>query len=689
MSSSILDVTKELYLGRKRFKHQKVARFEPLLVATENGWKPIEDGKSLFPPHGNIFTFDKAVLDHPAGTILLFRVELSSKSQAAENHDQYHAVDIQEPVEIIDLSEIGNREAVRRALVENGLDLGAMQSPETVLILENDVCVRQRLTQDLDTGRWRPSQIEPLEHLDFLEFDRTSIEGADIDGRWFVLPGNDPERVVGRGNWSPDSDFLPKIVRKLKRTAPFQAGGEVHDLGRRAIERLGIALEQTGLLSSDPIEDAALHQRLADLLPLLESRMDAACELARVLLEHPVVAAQIERECELTQSRLATELRKELEPIVRKEVEQDISEITTERDRLRSELEVTHKDYALAQSEVEAMRAERECIRRALVGEVGSVIGTISDVVGVAKRYGLGGHLGHHHSPAPWAVLSEQPSKAITTAELATVFAAAERGTALPEHRITQFDALLRAGEVPILFGPDAERFLQIYSSYVTAGSLSRTSIDPATIGMDDLWREASTGAPTGFALAWKAALQEPGFAVLAVLDDLDTASLGQWLPRFASFLRSHQRPANLFVVATLTLAPAEGKGPDYELLKHGFPFEVEASVGAIAAAIMGEADGGAPEIFLRVIPPYLPAVRREELATLSVALMQSSISSTVAMRAARIFRSASATMSLEDAYVFAIEAAELVSTPCAPSAPTTPNAKSFAAIVARAGVTD
>lgn len=689
MSPQIIEVAEELYVGRSLFENHTIMRLEPLLIATENGWKPVEDGQHLFPPKGSVFTVDKAALDRPKGTMLLFRVELNPRPRSAEDHDLYRAIDVRDPIEAIDLSATGRSEATRYAVVERGLDLGPTLSLETIILIESATCVRLSLAKDPDTGRWRPAHLEPLEHLDVLAFDRTSIEGANFDGRRFVLPGRDPATVVSRVNWSPDADFLPKVVRKLKHTAPFQNGGDMHDLGRRAIERLGLALQQAGLLSSDPFEDAATRERLDSFLPTLEARLDAACELAKALLENPTVTAQIERECELTQSRLADELRKELEPKVRAELEIDIREITVERDRLSQELVDVHKDYAMIRSEVEAMSSERERLRTALTGEVGSFVGAISDVVGVAKRYGLGSYSGDHHSPAPWAVPSEQPSKAITTAELAIVLAGAERDTALPERRIIQFDALVRAGEIPILFGPGAERLLEIYSSYVTAGSLSRTSIDPATIGMDDLWREAVTGAPTGFAFAWKAALQDPGFTVLAVLDDLDTASLGHWLPRFASFLRSHQRPANLLVVATLTLAPVEGKGLDYELLTHGFPFEVEANVGAIAAAIMGEADGGAPKVFMRVIPPYLPVVRKEDLATLSVALMQSSMSPTVAIRAARIFRSASATMSSEDARAFAIEAAELVSTPCAPSAPITPNARSFAAIVARAGMTD
>jgi hypothetical protein len=249
---------------------------------------------------------------------------------------------------------------------------------------------------------------------------------------------------------------------------------------------------------------------------------------------------------------------------------------------------------------------------------------------------------------------------------------------------LIEFDALVRAGEIPILFGPDAERLLETYSACVTGRSLWRTAIDPASIGLDDLWRQAATGAPTGFALAWETALRGPQTGVLAVLDDLDTAALGRWLPRLASLLRSGERPPNLLAVATLAAIPTEGRGPPFMLLTQGFPFEVEASDGAVAAVVIGEATGAAPLPLSRLTTPFYSAVSEEQVAGLLSGLLQPGISPTAARRAARVFRAACATMSPEKAVEFAIEVAKLTSATVAPSDPSTSNARSFAALAAR-----
>ena len=106
--------------------------------------------------------------------------------------------------------------------------------------------------------------------------------------------------------------------------------------------------------------------------------------------------------------------------------------------------------------------------------------------------------------------------------------------------------------------GDSVERTLDCYSSVISSGAVVRMPLDPAVIGPDDLWRTAMRGDATHLARAWAAARNDPTIPQLVCLDDVDRASLSDWITRFRVLYRAH-RPQNLFVVASC----ASGKLPD------------------------------------------------------------------------------------------------------------------------------
>ena len=117
------------------------------------------------------------------------------------------------------------------------------------------------------------------------------------------------------------------------------------------------------------------------------------------------------------------------------------------------------------------------------------------------------------------------------------------------------FDALLRAGELVVLVDQQDRFLLEAYARSVSGGRLRKLVVDPSMIGLDDLWRQAGSGAPTSFAKAWTAACAHPDQTVLLAIESLNVAPLGFWLPVLSAELHGPARPRNLLVTGTLAFS--------------------------------------------------------------------------------------------------------------------------------------
>ena len=112
-------------------------------------------------------------------------------------------------------------------------------------------------------------------------------------------------------------------------------------------------------------------------------------------------------------------------------------------------------------------------------------------------------------------------------------------------------DAFARAGEPVLLAGAAAEPCLRAYARAVTGGEIRVHAVDPATIGLDDLWRSPASERPSALALGWNRARANEHETVLVCLRDVDAAPFRLWLSSFLSASGSDARPRNLLLVMT------------------------------------------------------------------------------------------------------------------------------------------
>jgi hypothetical protein len=105
---------------------------------------------------------------------------------------------------------------------------------------------------------------------------------------------------------------------------------------------------------------------------------------------------------------------------------------------------------------------------------------------------------------------------------------------------------LMLAGELPILFGADAEDFVRVAGAVMSPGRIGLMRADPTLISIEDVWARPGSGAPTVMAAATKASSK--GGSVLVGITDIESSGARFWFPALADLLRSPARPRGLMV---------------------------------------------------------------------------------------------------------------------------------------------
>ena len=641
------------HIGRCMFRNERFTRLEPLISNAGDGWVAVTNRRRAFPDVGSVFTVDRPAVGSPEGSLWLFRCEPNVR----DGEDRFVAVDVREPKEILDLG-FADAEAARRAVVEQGLNLVQAPTREACVVFGADKAVCLRLARSETDGLWRPADDAALETLEVHRFDPVPHRGARIGRRAFLLPDAEFSPPTGTVDWSPDLAFLPKVLRRVRRTIPLQPGGELAEISLRTVERLVSALRDGEMLAGDPQANEAMLARLRNATPVLSANLSAVTSLGETLLELPAVQAQLKKESAALHERTVADLRRELHPVVRAEIE-------AEEAAARSALHALEEQIASAEVRREEIRRdlaelslEREEQRTGLAGDVETLLATVARTADafrrttdVAARFGLGDAAAE--PAAPWSVPAVGAGEALETADLAAALAARERASGLRRGAHVELDAIARSGCIPVVFGEETERLVEAYAACVSGGVARRMALDPATLGLDDLWRQSVGGGPTVLARAWAFAVRDPERIELVVLDDLDAALECLWLPRLAARLASPHRPPNLLVLATL-MDSGPDRGPSLDVLRSAVPFLADAEAGAVAAAIASGSAAPTRLVFVAP-PPPAPAV----LQQLSVDLLQSpGVGPASGIRAAALLRAALPTMGSDAAFAFARDVA-------------------------------
>lgn len=353
-----------------------------------------------------------------------------------------------------------------------------------------------------------------------------------------------------------------------------------------------LAVEEIGqfLLESAPGKlalDGAVKRRREALIAKMEVEIRGEVEL-RLSSSHDELSTLANEVQKLTLSR--DELMASVSTIKdeKRHADQALQGARTVLDELRTnseELRGKIEHLLLNRSAIRDEIAEAERCRNALANQVESLKTTVTEFRATAQReFDATGEnddsplqllaarlekqlcaddhpaesLLPEATPPWWRPSSADDALPISTNDLVDRIVNEAGASGIQAEDLHILDLFARSGELVLVVGPYANAALHAYSRVVSGNCIRTHPVDPSTIGLDDLWRIPGSGRPTALAQAWHQAEVQSDKAVLLCLSNLDAAPFHFWLASLVSVLRSHNRPRNLIVVATLADIPQQ-----------------------------------------------------------------------------------------------------------------------------------
>jgi hypothetical protein len=566
---------KTIYIGHTLFVHPTINRIRPLAVAHPSGWQPIEDAEQRFPDAGTVFSIDPLVVGRDEGYVVLFTIAKNQKYERGHDHDQFITDEVCEPYEVIAAFDVLSFDERRETATVKGFARERQQLSRVILPLGGGKCAFPEFRFDAKKGRWLLSTEEDLSRIKIYEADDATIGGSISVWRgFFALPGRHPARNIGIVNWESDTEFFDRMMNFIRRTRDLRPGSELSQVSKAVIGRLRAAYVRAEVLNAIPGENAALRDRLPSFLTRTDGDCEAIDNIAQSLMDDPTVRSAIDSLVKERADVFRVEAEKEIRSELRAKVELEIGDLSDRKNELTASIDALKMTRERTEAEIQRL-AE---IRRFRLSDAESYFSTFLEKLrdssaGFAELietfrslgirtpldFGVDGEckIGN----PPWAWRKPDSDVEISIEEFPAALASASAKAGIPRDVVTKLDIVVRSGEVAILTGEASYPLLNVYASCLTAGALYRVALDPTMLGIDDLWIHPTRRKETAFALAWESAIMHPDRPHLVCLDDIDAASLSNWLPRLAAMFRE-SRPANLFVIATRTTVEPSDQRP-------------------------------------------------------------------------------------------------------------------------------
>jgi len=266
-----------LFIGSCVFEPRPFTRIEPLAIVEEGAWRVYEDWRDLLPIEGRVFSPRSP--GFRVGERFAFGVEENERPDT-NRADRYLLSRATKLQEILDYRRVPSEQA-RRLLVEQGIDRLAPGSTSVVAALEDGRCVVLDMIRHPVSGLFVAS-MTGLHGLASHVFDATVMESDQIEGRVFAIPGVTIGEQVGRLDWSPDSDFLDTLVKRLRRIA---ASPDPFPFTRAQTDSLITYLTRAALLPAVGDDLARMKARLATFVGDLKVNTRELDDLIAVLCD--------------------------------------------------------------------------------------------------------------------------------------------------------------------------------------------------------------------------------------------------------------------------------------------------------------------------------------------------------------------------------------------------------------------
>ncbi|QUD86056.1 hypothetical protein [Phenylobacterium montanum] len=568
------DITKLQFLGCVDYAQHNFARLKPLLYSeTGRRWDGVAD-RSWFPNEGLVFAVQAELRYSQNGSHWIFRLAPNARGDAIDK-DVFSAIQAKPAVELIIGMEPLDIEPLRQLVTETGLSpcpLG--KAGAAVPELNDRWVVINELARD-DDGRCRPATSVNLKHLKVLIGTPEELCGMATQSGHYVLPPLHPASGESR-NWLPPTQFLETLAADLRRWVPHGPQRPKAQAAAQALRELAPQMLGLSALRADDAKVAIA--RAAYLTEAAETITGAASTILELIGEQEPFKAEIERR----RVKINAELEAEALAAVEQKEGAARDRLRAEQASLRAEIDIAAGRLVTLKSEIASLESEAETLRsakadhvEALDAEVDAVLQRaaseparlLAEWLGVSGLVvgGVGG--GDTEPPittepdslAPVAG-SAAPARPVEAGDLGALLFAAGPATNPGQPRLLVLDAALRARELPVLIGPFAREFAEAWLSVVGGATPVTIMTDPTLLSVNDLTPTGQRGekAPLHDAFVRARSRSEP---VVVILDDLDPAAAGFWLPELARCQRNPQRygfPSNLLFMAVIEADPSQ-----------------------------------------------------------------------------------------------------------------------------------
>lgn len=539
----------ELYLGYSDYPFDRGTVITCAAKAIAGKWRRAEDFSADLPPFGKVFAVSLSwlQLDQPVAiTVALNRI-----TTLDENKAQFIVEQAKPLRQVVDFRKRG-MEAARAALLEKGVVRVAPYSNGLIVAISDTQCAVITLSEHPVSGRL----VAPSGAIKLFKLNPEVFSGDKFDDQFLEIPGVTVGEFQEEIHWQLDQDLLDTVLKRLKK---FDETGP----SKTERERIISILNRASALAQEQPEWGSLNEWLESYSARAQEHLSSAEEVALALSE----LAPVRDELELIRAHAAEELRYDLEPVVRAEIEKDLSELYDKWDTVEQEVEKEKTKLGETVNEYENISKTLTTFRQQLFTEVAELNGVLGDIrepdsensQGLVERLKTSlGSLGTLIHPVdqtlpPWARVDQsamdQPIGFKAFTERLTVDA---RRIGLNINDLSALDITLRSGALTILPQAAAEIVVPAYANAATGGEFVRQPLGPAILSLDDLWTEPVRGALTAFARSWNAALKNSERFYLVWLDGLQRTPMDVWLPSLVGVLASQHRPKNLLVAASL-----------------------------------------------------------------------------------------------------------------------------------------
>jgi hypothetical protein len=573
------------YIGQCVKRHDINMTVKVVAIWLEEGWSQLDNPQKLFPKSGEVEVRLVTTSAHHSPDWISFQLA------QRERRGKWKVSTYRHLMSFLDLQDVGNLEELRGRLTEQGLDEPS-RSGAWAIRYNEDRILTLTLIRSPD-GRYRMATGGTFS---VYAYEPQLLHSVPSNGGVIHLYKLRRGGCLQQLDWSPDEKYIKRIVRAMSGAHDPGADTVIDWLKRHADESTGqvgsssvdsLAAQQaarSGVLAKRLLADKELLGELTEALladPRLRNRLETEIQIiAEQERESIITALSAELDQEMIRLReqrlsvidseiksLAAAQREVLNQKLDQEVKSNLlavdiriaarqlemeSELETQRSFLQQELEMLAAQREGIAAELRTLSANVEESRETL-SELQSQESDIEEEIIKLQEEAASIHV--PKSVKLESVLCFNPpqgSSVLSVGDMQHAINNCMLLTPAGKTRMTQFLALMLAGEVPALYGRETQDFLFTAETLLSSGRSMRFEADPTVITFEDLWLRAGTQLPTCLTHGLEIANGSSPATVLAVIEHAERSGARFWLPSLADRARRGELPRRFLVCTTV-----------------------------------------------------------------------------------------------------------------------------------------